>query len=264
MRLSIVVPAHNEEMRISPMLDDYCSYFSKIYGKDFELFVVVNYTTDNTLGVVKKFAKRFRQVRFVDIPEHTGKGGAIAYGLSRARGDIIGYVDADGSTPASAFYDLVKILEDDKGVSGVIASRWRSGSIINRKQPVSRRIASRVFNLMVRVMFGLNYSDTQCGAKAFMAEALKKIISRLGVTKWAFDIDLLHNLKKSGFRVVEIPTTWNDREDSKLNVGKVSVEMFFAIIRYRLIYSPFSFIVLCYDWFFGGGVKMDYRRVKNG
>ena len=64
------------------------------------------------------------------------------------------------------------------------------------------------------------YKDTQCGAKIFKKQAIEKIISKLVITQWAFDVDLLYTLKKSGFRIKEFPTAWSDREYSKINFMK--------------------------------------------
>jgi len=258
MKLSIVVPARNEEGRIGDFLKEYCEYFGDIGG--WEMIVVVNNTQDNTISVLKKFMKKYQSLRYLDYSSvYTGKGGAVHAGFESALGDVVGYVDADASTPASAFHELVEKLN---GCDGVIASRWRKDSKINKKQPISRRVSSRVFNLLVRGMFGLNYTDTQCGAKVFTRKALKRV--RLGVTNWAFDIDVLYQMKKKGFLVREIATTWIDREDSKLNVGRVSLEMLLAILRYRIVYSPFRFVVIVYDFIFGKGEKMNYRRLVNG
>ena len=86
-----------------------------------------------------------------------------------------------------------------------------------------------------------------CGAKLFKKKPIEKVLNELGITQWAFDIDLLYRLKKNGFKVLEIPTEWHDQKDSKLKIGKTSLEMFLAIIRLRLVYSPFKFIVIFYN-----------------
>ena len=91
------------------------------------------------------------------------------------------------------------------------------------------------------------YNDTQCGAKIFKRNALESVVGGLGITKWAFDIDLLCRLKSRKFRIIEIPTIWEDKKESKLNLVKVPFQMFASIIRLRLIYSSFDFIIKLYD-----------------
>ena len=93
--------------------------------------------------------------------------------------------------------------------------------------------------------------DTQCGAKVMKAEALKKVLPQLGITRWAFDVDLLFKLRRAGYRIVERPTTWHDVSGSQLQVGRASFEMFVAIVRLRLVYSPLRWIVTVYDWTLG-------------
>jgi glycosyltransferase involved in cell wall biosynthesis len=169
-------------------------------------------------------------------------------GFARARGEWIGFVDADGSTPPEAFQDLV----DGMGEADVVmATRWRKGAQVSPKQPLRRRIASRAFNGITRILFGLRLTDTQCGAKLMRRECLMKVLPNLGLTQWAFDVDLLFQLKRSGCKLAEIPTVWHDVEGSKIRVGRVSAEMLLAVVRLRLLYSPLRWIVSLYDRTFG-------------
>lgn len=244
MKLSIVIPAYNEEKRIARTLQDYITFFKK-KKITFEIIVVLNGCVDNTLGIVNKFAKKHRQIRYKNFKEAIGKGGAIIEGFKAAKGDLIGFVDADNATKPKAFYDLVKKIND---YDGIIASRWIKGAKINRKQPLKRRVASRGFNILVRTMFSIRLRDTQCGAKLFKKKAVKKVLPDLGITQWSFDIDLLYQMMRQGFNVIEIPTEWEDNEDSKLRLKKTVPEMFLSVVRLRLVYSRFGFVVNSYNW----------------
>lgn len=244
MKLSIIIPAYNEEKRIRPTLNEYASFFYNLYKKDFEILVILNACTDKTLDVVKEVSKKYKEIRCIDISKKIGKGGAIIRGFKLTKGELVGFVDADNATKVKVFNDLIEKLN---GFDGVVASRWIKGARINKKQPFLRRIASRAFNLIVRMLFGINISDTQCGAKLFRKKAVDAVADKLGITKWAFDIDLLYQLDKKGFKIGEIPTEWHDREESKLKIGKASLEMLLAVIRLRLIYSPFKFVVDIYN-----------------
>ena len=243
MQLSIVIPAYNEEQRLPPTLDAYLAHFSERYGEAFELIIVVNGSTDRTDEVARDYQARFPQIKAIVEPTHTGKGGALILGFRAAIGEKVGFSDADGSTPPSAFQDLVDRLDHE---GAVIASRWLPASQVSPRQPLSRRVASRCFNLLVRVLFGLRITDTQCGAKAISREALNRVLPQLGLTQWAFDVDLLFQLRRAGCRIVEIPTVWQDVTGSKINVPRASLEMLLAIIRLRLLYSPFSWVVTFY------------------
>ena len=240
MKLSIIIPAHNEEHRLPPMLEAYAAYFSGKYAGEMELIVVPNFCADRTMEVAQGFSERYPEVKVLDDPGSVGKGGAVMLGAQVAQGELIGFVDADGATAPEAFDDLVENI----GSAGcIIASRWMEGSQMSPKQPLVRRIASRCFNGMVRVLFGLKLTDTQCGAKLFRREVIEPVIHNLGVTNWAFDVDMLFQTKRIGATIREIPTVWNDVTGSKIQIGSASVKMFVAMVRLRIFYSPLRFII---------------------
>lgn len=240
MKLSIIIPAHNEEHRLPPMLEAYASYFQEKYGDEAELIVVPNFCDDRTVEVARGFTARFPGVRVLDDPGRVGKGGAVVLGAEAAEGDLIGFVDADGATEPGAFDQLVEKISLD---GCIIASRWMKGSVMEPKQPLSRRLASRCFNFLVRVMFGLRVTDTQCGAKLFRREVIRPVLRNLGVTNWAFDVDMLFQVKRSGGTVREIPTVWQDVAGSKIKVARASLNMLVAMVRLRMYYSPFRFMI---------------------
>ena len=245
MKLSIVMPAHNEEQRLPPVLADYAGFYAAKMGDDVEIIVVVNGSTDGTARVAREIAERRPIVKVVEESRRIGKGGAVKMGLEMARGELAGFVDADGATAPEAFHDLVENIGD---AGCIIASRWINGSVVEPKQPLSRRIASRIFNALVRVMFGFRVHDTQCGAKLFHRDALEAILPHLAITRWAFDVDMLFHVRKAGYRIDEVPTVWRDAAGSKLEVGRVSVEMALAMVRLRLLNSPFHWIVDLYNF----------------
>lgn len=244
MKLSIVIPAYNEEARLGPMLEAYAGYFTARYGGEVEFIVVVNGSVDRTEQIARDAARTCRQMKVIVEPRRIGKGGAIMRGLEKATGDRAGFVDADLSTPPEAYQELVDHIGD---AGAIIASRWRKESKVSPHQPLSRRAASRIFNFLVRLLFKLRITDTQCGAKLMKREAVQKVMPCLGITRWAFDVDLLFQLRRAGYRVIELPTTWRDVAGSRLRVMRVSVEMFLAICRLRLLYSPFRWVVTVYD-----------------
>jgi len=244
MELSIIIPAYNEEARLSRMLDQYLPFFNEQHAGRYEILVVVNGSRDRTEDVVREYVRAHKNVGIIVDPRPIGKGGALMLGFAQAQGRLVGFVDADGATPPEAFHELVEHI----GAAGaIIASRWMPGARISVQQPFKRRLASRLFNALVRVMFGLRISDTQCGAKLLTREAVQAILPHIGITQWAFDVDLLFQLQRLGFAITEIPTTWRDVSGSRLRVGKASLDMFVAMVRLRLIYSPFRWVVSLYD-----------------
>lgn len=250
--LCLVIPAHNEEKRIGKTLEEYCKFFRNKKKqkaiKNFEIVVVINNTQDKTEEVVKKMQKRYKQLRYLNF-KIGGKGFAVIEGFKYAlkkNFDLIGFVDGDLATPAVAYYELIEKIDN---YDGAIASRYIKGSIINPKPTWQRYIASRVFNFLIRSLLMMPYRDTQCGAKIFKKEALKKNIEYFRISKWAFDVDVLYQLRRKGHRIKEVPTIWSDQKYSKINLGKCGLEMFLAIVRLRLLNSPFKEFIRIYEKF---------------
>ncbi len=233
--LLLLIPAYNEERRIEPVLREYAQHFQQHYSGKFQLVVVLNGCRDNTLGVVQKVARDYPCISALEFAAPIGKGGALIEGLKLAPlADYIGYVDADGATPPKAFHDLVRRLGE---ADCVIASRWLPGAVLHVEQSSKRQFASRVFHLIVELLFRMHIRDTQCGAKVMTRQAVEKIHPNLRIADMAFDINLLYSLKRAGFRILEVPTEWTDKIGSKVTLFRTSLTMFLSAFRIRLIYS---------------------------
>ena len=234
--LLLLIPAYNEEHRIEPVLREYGLYFQNCYPGKFQLVVVLNGCRDNTRGVVERVAREFSTISLIEFRDPIGKGGALIEGLKLApRCDVIGYVDADGATPPVALHDLVKRIGE---ADCIIGSRWLPGAVLHVEQTGRRQFASRVFHLIVGVLFQMGIKDTQCGAKVMKRAAVEKIHSRLLTADMAFDINLLYSLKHAGYRILEVPTEWTDKLGSKVTLFRTSLTMFLSVVRSWLIYHP--------------------------
>ncbi len=252
MKHSLVIPACNEAARIGPTLR---AYLDSAPGKDAEIIVVVNGSRDDTERILRdQFLPRYSELRLVVIPQRVGKGGALIRGLRESRGDTIAFTDADGSTAPADLWALSDALEGD---GMVIGSRWLADSHILLAQPWSRRAGSRLFNLTVRLLFGMGFSDTQCGAKVMSRRVLETLLPRIGSTDWAFDVDLLFQARRAGFSIRELPITWRDVGGSKLNLCKAALESLAALSRLRLLHSPLRPLVRIWDNTLGATL---YRR----
>lgn len=250
MKLAIVMPAYNEEKRIGGTLEAYSNHFEslkKAKKLDYSIIVVINNTKDRTEEIVKKLRKSNKNLFYINL-KRGGKGYAIKEGFREAlkdkNHDLIGFVDADMSTRPEEYARLVSRLGK---ADGVIASRYMKGSIVRPKPTLKRIIASRVYNLLIKVLFSTRCVDTQCGAKIFKREVIAKVLPNLVQTKWAVDVDILFNAKRAGFRIKEVPTRWSDSDYSKINFMRAGPFMALAMIRLRLLNSPFSQIVRFYD-----------------
>ncbi len=228
MNLSIIIPALNEEHRIRPTLEHYAAAFPK----QTEIIVVINGTTDNTLKVVQDVAKKYSYIQYMNFPEKIGKGGAIIEGFKKAKGTYLCFVDADSSTEPDQIEKLYHELQTSD-YAGIIGSRWMKGSVIKKYQPLSRIIASRVYNLLVRYYLGLHLKDSQCGAKIFRKEAIIDVLPEILPTTWEFDVSLLYTLHKRGYRVKEVPIVWEDKLGSNLKIRLTAPKMFKSLMQIK-------------------------------
>lgn len=235
------MPAYNEEKRIGNTLERYSEFFDELGRKqefEYKILVVINNTNDRTEEIVKMFSDKNKNILYLNF-EQGGKGFAIIEGFKefiKANYNLIGFADADMATSPKAFYDLVRHID---GYDGVIASRYVRGAVVKPKPTVKRIVASRAFNFVLRTLFLFNYKDTQCGAKIFKKQVLSQVIDKMTITHWAFDVDLLYNLKKSRFKVKEHPTVWSSQDYSKINLAKDSSRMLSSVIQLRIKNSIF-------------------------
>lgn len=238
--ISIIIPAYNEEMRIKKTLNEFINFFSSKYGNNYEILVMTDGCTDNTVFIVQEICKSHPQVfNYNYNGGRKGKGGGIIEGFRHASGDVIICADADVSVSVESLHKLINSLDDN---DGVIASRYIRGAKIDIKQPISRRIASRAFNIIVRFLLGLPFRDTQCSGKVFRRHAIERIIDSISTLNFAFDIDLLYQLRKHGFKIREVPVAWKDENGGTVRLS-TPLTMFFAVIRLRIVNSPFRPIV---------------------
>jgi len=248
--ISIVIPIRNEEKRIGPTLEAYGKFFSLKKRKeklDYEIIVVINNTQDSTPEIVKKWSKKYKKIRALNF-EQGGKGFALIEGfkesLKNKKSELIGFVDGDMATTPEAFYDLIVNFGDD---DGIIASRYIAGAHVDPKQSFQRIFVSRIFNLLIKTLFLMPYKDTQCGAKIFKREVIESVVNDLSLSLWAFDVDLLYNVRKRCFKVREFPTVWSDKAYSTIKFTKAGPRMALSIIRLRIINSPFKSFIRLYN-----------------
>lgn len=258
-KISIIIPAYNEEKRIKETLDSNLKFFKALKKNkilDFEIIVAVNGSTDKTIEIVKDFAKKNNELKYLDL-KRGAKGYAVIEGFKEAlkeNSNLIGFKDADMATSPEAFYELVKKINN---YDGIIASRYVKGAIINPKPTLERTFASRIFNFVIRVILGLRFKDTQCGAKLFKRKVLEKTIPKLTFSQLAFDAEILYIMKKLGFKIKEVPTIWSDKRYSKVNFAKAGPVMLLAIIRLRILNSPLKSLIKFYD-------RLVNRIIKTG
>jgi hypothetical protein len=231
--LRLVIPARNEARRIESTVVDCCRRF----GDRARVTVVANDCSDATADIVRRLMSSFENLELVETARSIGKGGAVRVGLARGDEPYVAFIDADGSASAATLDHLLRRLRTERAAAA-IGSRWLRGSQIFQYQNVKRRIASRAFNLLVRALFALPYSDTQCGAKVFRRDAIGAVLDGLELSNFAFDVDVLVSLRARGYVVIEEPIAWGDAPGTSIDLVPAAVSMARSIVRLRLRRSP--------------------------
>jgi glycosyltransferase involved in cell wall biosynthesis len=221
-RLSLIIPAFNEQSRIGQTLEESWNYLAA-QPYTFELILSDDGSTDRTRLVGEEFRTDHDNVCVLSIA-HGGKAAAIRAGMTAARGDIVAFTDADLATPISYLGDFIAAIES--GADVVIGSREGTGA--NRVgEPIYRHLMGRAFNRIVQTLMLPGIDDTQCGFKAFTRFAGREITRRArlyadhqaitGARVTAFDVEMLVIARKLGLRIVEIPVVWTYGSQSKVN-----------------------------------------------
>lgn len=218
MRLSIIIPAYNEEKRIPKTLEEISNYLSK-QNYDSEILVVSDGSKDRTAEVVENLKLKIVNLRLLDNKENHGKGYVVRQGLLEARGDYRLFTDADNSTSI----DQVEKMwtEFDKGFDVVIGSRDIKGAVLDPPQPFLRNIIlGEGFKLFRKFVVGLwDIEDTQCGFKCVTKNVAEKVLPRCRIDRFAFDPEILVVAKKQGFKIKEVPVYWKNDPDSKVKLS---------------------------------------------
>ena len=237
-KLSIVIPAKNEEKRIARTLSLYGAYFKDRRNElEAELLVVVSNSSDATSKIVDSYSKEFPFIKKLETRYSSGKGGAVALGFNNADGDYIGFVDADGAVSPSEIYKLYEFIDETPWLDGVIGTRAKSKS----KMSLKRRLLAGIYNLYVKLLFNLPYTDTQCAAKIFRRKPAKEMAQKLSNTGWAFDVNLLLVAKYLNYRILEQPVGWSEKEGSKFSwfIGVVGAPV--ELIKLKVLELSYHF-----------------------
>jgi dolichyl-phosphate beta-glucosyltransferase len=212
--LSIVIPAFNEEHRIVPTLEGIYRFVSSQPLRT-EILVVDDGSTDRTAAVVEELSQRMPGLRVVRQLPNRGKGAAVRLGMLTARGPIRMMCDADGSMPAEETTKLLGAIISHRA-DIAIGSRYLDGNGAT-SQPLYRRLWSRLCNQVIQRTLVPGIIDTQCGFKAFTAEAARELFGKSQVDGWAFDLEILALARRRGYSIAEISVTWTDDRRSRVN-----------------------------------------------
>jgi glycosyltransferase involved in cell wall biosynthesis len=228
MELSVIIPAFNEAQRIGPTLRG-VHRFLAARPASFEIIVVDDGSTDDTVALVTALAAELPGLRVLCCPANRGKGHAVRLGMRAATGEVRVFSDADGSTPIDELDALRRALA--AGADIAIGSRYLAASRVTRPQPWLRRAWSRLVNQVVQRLLLPGVADTHCGFKAFTAAAAARTFAACTVDGWSFDLEVLARARAQGLRIEEVPVRWANDERSKARLRQLPQEFQYV---YRL------------------------------
>ncbi|MDQ2925461.1 MAG: glycosyltransferase family 2 protein [Acidobacteriota bacterium] len=221
-RLSIVIPAYNECLRIESTLERVMACVREREW-DAEVLVVDDGSTDETNDIVQRWMRKHPRLHLVENPGNRGKGYSVRNGLLQSAGEIVMFTDADLSAPMEEATLLMEAI--DAGADVAIGSRWLDKQRQTTHQPLYRRFFGRCFNWVTRRVIGLPFKDTQCGFKAFKRDAAQVIFRLQTIERWGFDPEILFIARKLKYKIVEVPVTWGHDERSRMSYLKDGMKM---------------------------------------
>ncbi|MBI2052277.1 MAG: glycosyltransferase family 2 protein [Candidatus Sungbacteria bacterium] len=217
--LSLVIPAYNEEKRISRTLARVKEYLSA-QNYSYEVLMVVDGAKDRTAETAENFARSWAPFKVINNKENNGKGYVVRQGMLAATGEIRVFSDADNSTDIGHLEKLLAKFQD--GFDVVIGSRdYRDavGATQAVSQSVLKRFLGDMGNLLIQFLAVPGIWDTQNGFKGFTAQAAEKIFSQTTINRWAFDVEVLALAKKFNFRIGIIPVYWKNDTQSHVKLS---------------------------------------------
>lgn len=249
-KLSIVVPAYNEARRLPANLARIASYLGTRFPgpaapSAYEVLIMVERSADTTLVRCRAAAADLPGFEVVDNRVHRGKGYAVRQGMTRARGDVHLFMDADLSTPLEEIGRLLDHLDAHPATDVLIGDRRRAESRLGQRQGPLRRSLGGVFSGLARRVAGTggrrgglpaDLADTQCGFKAFRRAASRAIFRRQRLDGFAFDVEVLCLAARLGHRVESLPVRgWTNSPASTLRVVRDGAAMLRDLVRVRVL-----------------------------
>ena len=227
MRLSIVIPSHNEAGCIKSTI---CRLHNALAAKAIrhEILVVNDDSTDETGEILVELEKTITELRHVNNPPPNGFGLAVRKGLDHFRGDVVGVVMADGSDSPE---DVIKYFRHiQKGCDCVFGSRFIKGGVVIN-YPFHKLFLNRLVNMFIRVLFGIRYNDVTNAFKMYRAEVIPGLRPFLS-HHFNLTVELPLKAIIRGYSYTVVPNSWTNRATgvSKLKIKEMGSRYLFIIL----------------------------------
>ena len=216
-KLSIIIPAFNEQNRLPPTLHRLFRYLPGL-GCSYEIIVADDGSIDQTAELVRQLQNQNDNLVLVSDGINRGRGEAVRIGVSKARGDLILVTDADGSVADEAIGRFVAEFDSDAELQAVFGSREMRGAVILGAQPYMRWLLGYVFIYLSRLLFSLwHVTDFTLGFKMFRLAAARDIFAHQYDPFFLAEAELVYVAHIRRHRNIELPVAWTDSSDSKVD-----------------------------------------------
>ena len=229
MLVNVTIPVYNEEQILRQSITTLHQFLSKRARFDWEIVVANNASIDGTLNVARVLSAEFPDVHVVHL-DQKGRGRALRKVWQERRADVLSYMDVDLSTNLYAFPPMIEALACG-GFDIGIGSRLLKAS--TTKRSFKREVISRGYNLLVKAFFQTRFSDAQCGFKAITRSAADKLLPHVADNTWFFDTELLVIAEKHGYRIFDLPVSWIEDLDSRVNIVQTALDDIRGLIRVK-------------------------------
>jgi len=233
MKLSVIIPAYNEEERLPKTLHEAHVWLQRHIAHDFEMIVVDDGSSDSTPDAVQRLQASMPELTLLQQHQNQGKGAAVRRGMLAAKGDIHLFMDADHSTHIREVEKVFQVLQSSPDIDVLIASRQHADSDILQHQSWLREHMGKAFNILMRFSTGIGMLDTQCGFKAMTKQASQAVFQQQQLDGFSFDVEMLFLAQKMEFHIAEIPVRWINEPNSKVRMLVDPLKMFIDILRIR-------------------------------
>lgn len=198
----------------------------------YEIIIAEDGSMDGTDKIAREITHGAQRILHLHSDWRLGKGAALKRALKASRCGVVVFTDADLAASLDHLPELLELIK--KGYDGAIGSRYIERSCV--KRPLLKVIASRAYNLLVRVLFRDGIQDHQCGFKVFSRQALESLVDDVKSNSFFFDTELILKAKRKGFSIVEVPVTWREPEgrDPKFRLLRDGVRMGLELLRMRM------------------------------
>ena len=226
--VDIVIPVYNEETALERSVGELRGYLEQHLPYRWNIVIADNASTDRTWEIAQRLATD-PSIRAIHL-DQKGRGRALREAWLTSDADVVSYMDVDLSTNLKSFLPLIApIITGHSDVA--IGSRLLKSAVVQRQR--KREVISRVYNLMIKLLFRNRFSDAQCGFKAFGRRAARELLPQVENQSWFFDTEVLLLAEERGLRIYEVPVQWIEDLDSRVNITRTAIEDVKGLLRVR-------------------------------